>query len=192
MSAKPLTLKREKFTSQAKTTASEVESSLQVEVLVDSGVYHLDQAFSYLAPSYLLPRISVGSFVSVPFQGRKVTGLVINVAAKSKAGLKSVEAVIIPHALNVQQIEFLDKAAQRYVSTRMEFLSFMLPMGLISKKTSEQSMQTKSATPAMTSEVQVSRQSLQISADANWAESIGGLFDSPSLGSTIITVPTLR
>ncbi len=192
MSAKPLTLKREKFTPRAKSGSSEVDLSLQVEVLVDSGVYHLDQSFSYLAPSHLLPKINVGSFVSVPFQGRKATGLVIEVAAKSKAGLKSVEAVIIPHALNVKQIEFLEKAAQRYVSTRMEFLSSILPMGLISKKTSEQLWQSKLAAPEMTSDPQVSRQFLQISAGANWAESISGLFDRPSLGSTIIAVPTLR
>ena len=51
------------------------EDSL-AKVWVDSGVFHLDQEYSYLIPRDLDSVITVGSMVVVPFNGRELTAVV--------------------------------------------------------------------------------------------------------------------
>ncbi|MFM8898197.1 MAG: hypothetical protein ACKOFL_05080, partial [Actinomycetota bacterium] len=57
---KPLTLRRQR----AATTSNshrDHSASLQAEVLVDTGVYHLGDPYSYSIPTNLANEISVGS-----------------------------------------------------------------------------------------------------------------------------------
>ena len=65
----PLRLKREKVGAPKAAV-----NSPQLSVLVDNGVYHLDQEFDYLLPEKY--EISPGDWISVPFKGSNKIGLV--------------------------------------------------------------------------------------------------------------------
>ena len=67
----PLRLKREKVGTP---TISTVDPKLSI--LVDTGVYHLDQIFDYLLPEKF--EVNPGDWVSVPFKGSNRIGLVIS------------------------------------------------------------------------------------------------------------------
>ncbi|MFZ9205326.1 MAG: hypothetical protein ACO22L_05540, partial [Candidatus Nanopelagicaceae bacterium] len=83
---KPLILRRQKGKSVIRTRQS--LDSLQVEVLVDTGVFHLEQPFSYFLPEELKGLIDVGSLVRVPFKNDLKNGVVLSVKNKSQAALK--------------------------------------------------------------------------------------------------------
>jgi len=53
-----------------------------LSVLVDTGVYHLDQPYEYALPEKL--NVEIGSWVSVPFNSRNCLGLVIDRYSKSR------------------------------------------------------------------------------------------------------------
>ncbi|MFZ9342730.1 MAG: hypothetical protein ACO24P_03890, partial [Candidatus Nanopelagicaceae bacterium] len=74
---KPLILRRQKGKSVTKPRQS--LDSLQVEVLVDTGVFHLEQPFSYFLPEELKELIDVGSLVRVPFKNDLKNGVVLSV-----------------------------------------------------------------------------------------------------------------
>ncbi|MGA1402643.1 MAG: hypothetical protein ACO312_05840, partial [Candidatus Nanopelagicaceae bacterium] len=71
---KPLILRRQKGKTVIKPRQS--LDSLQVEVLVDTGVFHLEQPFSYFLPEELKELIDVGSLVRVPFKNDLKNGVV--------------------------------------------------------------------------------------------------------------------
>jgi len=76
--SKPLTLRRQRSTSRS-ITRSNKEISLQAEVLVDTGIYHLGDPFSYGIPDELSEKIERGSVVNVTFASKNTTGIVVNV-----------------------------------------------------------------------------------------------------------------
>lgn len=99
------------------------------KVWVDSSVYHLDTEFSYLIPGNLSGSVSVGSFVSVPFHGRELTGLVVGVeGVGTSSGLKSISKSIgaIP-LLTSGSIEFIRAAAKRYAAHPFDVIRSAVP-----------------------------------------------------------------
>ena len=99
------------------------------QVWVDSSVHHLDAEFSYLIPRNLSGSVSIGSFVSVPFHGRELTGLVVGIeGAGTSAGLKSISKLIgsVP-LLTVGSIEFIRAAAKRYAAHPFDLIRSAVP-----------------------------------------------------------------
>jgi primosomal protein N' (replication factor Y) len=99
------------------------------QVWVDSSVFHLDTAFSYLIPGNLADLIEIGSMVSVPFHGRDLTGFVIALEAPdSLVGLKNIHKVIGKHALLSQEtINLIKVAAQRYAAHPLDLVRSAVP-----------------------------------------------------------------
>jgi hypothetical protein len=75
---KPLRLKVQRAQSVQK-FAPDGQST--VEVLVDTGVFHIDNFFSYAVPPNLSEDIEVGQRVSVPFGKQTLEGLIITLGS---------------------------------------------------------------------------------------------------------------
>ena len=79
---RPLRLKSE----VAKLRPEASSSSLPIaRVWVDSGVFHLDQAYDYLVPDNLSSSVRTGIRIQVPFHGREVEALVLSRIAVSES-----------------------------------------------------------------------------------------------------------
>jgi primosomal protein N' (replication factor Y) (superfamily II helicase) len=96
---------------------------------VDASVYHLDTPFSYLIPGNLADSINVGSLVLVPFHGREITALVIEiVASESTTGLKSISKVLGSLPLMTQEIiNLIGEASKRYAAHPFDLIRSAIP-----------------------------------------------------------------
>ena len=122
---KPLTLRRQKGKSAVRTRQS--LDSLQVEVLVDTGVFHLEQPFSYFLPEELKELIDVGSLVRVPFKNDLKNGVVLSVKNKSQAALKPVDSLLTSVRLTPGFLEFTKKVSERYIANQASIFAAVLP-----------------------------------------------------------------
>ena len=123
----PLKLKRE--------TVGKVSIAVTnpyLEVLVDTGVFHLDQPYEYVLPEKL--KVEVGDWVSVPFNSRNCLGLVIerysksrNIAAKSKS--LPVNKKVKGARIAARQLEFYRAVAARWSVPIFDVLRFVSKEG---------------------------------------------------------------
>ena len=123
----PLKLKRE---SVGKVSIAPTNPYLQV--LVDTGVFHLDQPYEYVLPEKL--KVEVGDWVSVPFNSRNCLGLVIerysksrNIAAKSKS--LPVNKKVKGARIAARQLEFYRAVAARWSVPIFDVLRFVSKEG---------------------------------------------------------------
>ena len=106
---------------------SKEEFSFSVEVMVDTGITHLTEPFSY-AVSPKDSKVDVGFLVSVPFGSRNLTGLVIAKSKVKKEGLKFIKKVLHENAvINHEQIDLINKAKERWTGGFWNYLKFALP-----------------------------------------------------------------
>jgi primosomal protein N' (replication factor Y) len=126
-----LTLKRELA---APAPVAPIGEFTVAQVWVDASVYHLDSPFSYLIPGNLADSISVGSLVMVPFHGREITALVVEVVAlDSTSGLKSISKVLGGIPLFTQElINLIAEAAKRYAAHPFDLIRSAIPDRVIS------------------------------------------------------------
>lgn len=126
-----LTLKRELA---APAPVAPIGEFTVAQVWVDASVYHLDSPFSYLIPGNLADSISVGSLVMVPFHGREITALVVEVVAlDSTSGLKSISKVLGGIPLFTQElINLVAEAAKRYAAHPFDLIRSAIPDRVIS------------------------------------------------------------
>ena len=104
------------------------------QVWVDASVYHLNTPFSYLIPGNLSDSIRVGSVVSVPFRGRDITALVIEIVSlDTTSGLKSISKVLgrIP-ILTQEVIDLIVEGAKRYAAHPFDLIRSAVPDRVIS------------------------------------------------------------
>jgi len=123
--SKPLILRRQKGKSATK--ARQSLDSLQVEVLVDTGVFHLEQPFSYFLPEELKELVDVGSLVRVPFKNDLKNGVVLSVKNKSQAALKPVDSLLTSVRLTPGFLEFTKKVSERYIANQASIFAAVLP-----------------------------------------------------------------
>lgn len=99
------------------------------QVWVDVSVYHLDSTFTYLIPGNLASNVKIGSFVLVPFNGRDITALVVELAApESLSGLKSITKVIGDITLVTPVIiEVIKEASARYAAHPFDIIRSAIP-----------------------------------------------------------------
>lgn len=99
------------------------------KVWVDASVYHLDGEFSYLIPGDLSTLVQIGCLVTVPFNGREITGVVVSVEeANSQSGLKSISKVIgtIP-PLTEPVLNLIREGSRRYLSHPFDLIRSAIP-----------------------------------------------------------------
>lgn len=126
-----LTLKRELA---AQAPVAPIGEFTVAQVWVDASVYHLDTPFSYLIPGNLARSISVGSLVVVPFHGREITALVVEIVAlDSTSGLKSIsKALGVVPLLTQEVINLIGEAAKRYAAHPFDLIRSAIPDRVIS------------------------------------------------------------
>jgi len=126
-----LRLKREVI---AKSPTKPVGDLIVANLWVDASVHHLDGEYSYLIPGNLSQSISVGSFVSVPFNGREITGVVVSInEIGSSIGLKSIsKALGVMPLLSEEMIELIRLASKRYASHPFDLIRSAIPDRLLS------------------------------------------------------------
>ena len=100
------------------------------QIWVDTGVFHLDQAFDYLVPEKLSSLIQVGVKVQVPFGSREVEGLVISriESPTTTSKLKFITKVLSPHRVaNTSSINLISFVAQHWAANPWEIISSAIP-----------------------------------------------------------------
>lgn len=104
------------------------------QVWVDSGVFHLDGAFSYLIPGNLDAAIKVGSSVLVPFNGRELSALVISRGPwDGKGNLKSIISMEGRFALVTPiQIELIKLLIHMNISHPFDLIRSIVPQRVVS------------------------------------------------------------
>lgn len=126
-----LTLKRELA---PKAEIPPIGSLTVAHLWVDASVFHLDTPFSYLIPGDLADQVKVGSFVSVPFHGREVIGLVVGLSELGAlAGLKRISKVIgrIP-LITEDGIELISDAAEHFAAHPFDLIRSAIPDRVVS------------------------------------------------------------
>lgn len=104
------------------------------QVWVDASVYHLDEPFSYLVPGNLSETAVIGAAVIVPFNGRDVSGVVIDrVSSSDQGSLKCIAKVVgrIP-SLDSEIIELIKAACSRYASHPFDLIRSAIPDRVVS------------------------------------------------------------
>ncbi|NDE53724.1 MAG: hypothetical protein EB069_03850, partial [Actinobacteria bacterium] len=125
--SKPLTLRRQRSTSRS-ITRSNKEISLQAEVLVDTGIYHLGDPFSYGIPDELSEKIERGSVVNVTFASKNTTGIVVNVGRVTNAGLKNIISLVHHQSIQPSLLELAEQIVKSTVCQPFDAYRYVLPI----------------------------------------------------------------
>ena len=131
---KALTLVRQRA---PKTPGKAANNSPIARVLVDTGVFHLDQEFDFLVPEELSEIAKPGVSVRVPFNGRKCEGYIVGRANSSAhiGRMQFLDKVNNETPLLTSNILNLSRAvARKYASNIMDVLRFALPSAVSSVK----------------------------------------------------------
>ena len=120
----PLALKRQRaLVNKRRSGFSSVAN-----VVVDTGVFHLDEPFSYGIPSELASRVHIGSHVKVLFRNKRTNGVVVSFSTDGeKNPLQPIEGIVDRFALSPITIDLCQKLAERYASSLQSLLRFAVP-----------------------------------------------------------------
>ena len=103
-------------------------------VLVDTGLFHLDELFDYRIPDELLAKVKLGSRVQVTFHGIKREGIVYEIreTPKTTGRILSLEKILgeIP-LVTPHTIELVDRVAARWAGVRYDIWRSALPQRVI-------------------------------------------------------------
>ena len=170
----PLKLKSERV---GKVTLAEQNPYLSV--LVDTGVFHLDQEFDYTLPAKF--DLQPGNWVSVPFHGRNCLGLIVKRSAKSEiAKVTSINRGVKGSFVSSEHLDLYRAVAARWATPIFDVLRFV----------------TKYKGPAsaqLTGQGEGKRSYLQLSQNKNEVESIKEIAAKLARkGSTLVIVPEVR
>ena len=124
---KPLRLKQQKSSAKTAKELNVPLGSVQVEVIVDTGVFHLDHPFSYLVRPEQAGEVGVGSVVKVPFRDKTLLGVVTDVGQPEKTNLAYLEKVISSNLLSPANLNLASAVAARYVSNLWDVFKLLLP-----------------------------------------------------------------
>lgn len=126
-SSKPLTLRRQRSASTSKARINQ-GSSLQAEVLVDTGVHHLGDPYSYGVPDELIEKVERGSVVNVPFASKNTIGIVLSVGPVSIVGLKSINSLVHHHSIQPSLLQLAEQIFKSTVCQPLDAYKYMLPI----------------------------------------------------------------
>ncbi|CAB4669588.1 MAG: hypothetical protein F2787_02015 [Actinobacteria bacterium] len=119
-----------------KRAALEVAKSLPVaRVLVDTGVYHLDEPFDYLVPEIFSDEVQIGIRVEVEFGSTMHEGIVVERVATSEnqGKLKEIGRVLSKHPIATQaSLDLFTSVAQRWGCSPYDVVRGAIPPSLVS------------------------------------------------------------
>ena len=186
---KPLSLRRQKGVYQSRRSSSSNKPAKQAEIFVDSGVFHLDETYSYSISEELENEVRSGSVVWVPFNNKKVLGIVRAVGISTRTGLKYVDSVALSSGFSPPLLELAESLSQRYVTSRFDLFRFMLPPLL---KRSTESPVNAPEIPTLGKTVSPHRIYVQCEIGERNLETVAhSLMKDPS-SRRIVVLPTLR
>jgi primosomal protein N' (replication factor Y) len=114
----------------AKPSAPVADRLPVARVLVDTGVFHLDQKYDYLVPEKFSDEVLPGVRVQLPFGNRETEGIVVERVEKpERAGtLKAITKVLSPHAVATSAtFELIDRASAFYCCNPWDLLRSAIP-----------------------------------------------------------------
>ena len=123
---KPLRLKSERVQAPKGAIAS---SNPCCEVLVDTGVYHLDGSYTYLVSQNLSDTCHTGTRVQVPFNGRELEGIVVRrFSSDSIAGFKPISKVLTPFPVaSHASLELIIEVAKHWAAHPYDVIRSAIP-----------------------------------------------------------------
>lgn len=118
---KPLALKRQRATTATrKRTFSRI-----AEIIVDNGIFHLDEPFSYGIPEELSRSVQIGSYVKVRFRDQLTTGVVLSLGdSEQPMALSPVVAVLNSHGITEEMVRRCIALSQRYACSLHDLIRF--------------------------------------------------------------------
>ena len=120
--AAPLALKRQR----ARNVPRRENFSHFAEVVVDNGIFHLDETFTYGISDELLQEIHPGSLVKVSFRGKPCFGIVWEVTQRSTGEVKPISAIVDPNAVSPSVLKVIDELRKRYACSRHDLIRFAI------------------------------------------------------------------
>jgi primosomal protein N' (replication factor Y) len=162
------------------------------QVWVDTGVYHLDQEYSYLIPRDLDSIVRIGSFVIVPFNGRELSAVVTHRGPlMGQANLKTVVKSQSPiPLLNSEQISLIRVLSAKYLCHPFDLIRSIVPQRVA---TSEKSRNSFVDRPVPTRLARNKNSYLQLPPHRNRQVLIAAkLVELLSDGSTLALFPDVR
>ena len=162
------------------------------KVWVDSGVFHLDQEYSYLIPRDLDSVITVGSMVLVPFNGRELRAVVTH--RGSLAGQANLKTIVKCEGeialLNSVQINLITELSAKYLCHPFDLIRSMIPQRLVTVEKARKRLDVKIAT---TRSPKVRRSYLQLPAHRKRETLIAAkLVELLADGPTLAILPDVR
>jgi len=124
---KPLNLKRQRTVTAPRRTTGIEPGDLQTEVILDLGIFHVEQSFTYAVPDRFKESISLGSVVQVQFKNNNYNGVVVAIEPISKRNLLNIEALRATNVYSSKQMAFFEKVAERYSTNFGDLILKTLP-----------------------------------------------------------------
>ncbi|MEY5018316.1 MAG: hypothetical protein RJB54_234 [Actinomycetota bacterium] len=186
---KPLSLKRQRTVTAPRRTTGIEPDDLQAEVVLDLGIFHVEQSFTYAVPDRFKESLSVGSVVQVLFKNTNHNGVVIAIEPRSKRNLLNVEALRATNVFSSKQIAFFEKVAERYSTNFGDLILKSLPS--FNKSTQ---LQGRSFSKILGISLTGRRGFVPVSLDNSNFQVMSKFLNSAhkEVGSTLLIFPTLR
>ncbi len=187
---KPLKLKSEKV--PAKKLLADYDCV--AHVLVDTGVFHLSQPYSYLVPREFQDSLQAGMLVKVPFGRTSTEGVVLTRdSTTSIAGLKFIEdQVSFNPIITPSQGELFEQCAQRYGCSMWDIFRLAAPAFV---KSIDQKFSQKASFSMSRTSSQIRRLAIEPKQGESLAHEIASIISEFQPRKTLIVVPdekTLR
>ena len=105
------------------------------EVILNSNAKQLNRVFDYHIPETLLPKVTIGSRVFVPFSNRKEPeeGFVVNIKETSPYEVKDILQVNENNYVSEEYLKLANWMAKRYFCNVSDAIKLMLPPGTTTK-----------------------------------------------------------
>ncbi len=150
MATRRLTLRAQVVSAQATALAEDLPVA---QVLVDTGVPHLDQYFDYLIPQKYAHSAQSGVRVQVPFNSQELEGVILSRTEldQSRKNLKSITKVLSPiPIMSSETIALLMDCAKRWASLPYDIIRSAIPPRVASSERSFAAVTEESLLPTET------------------------------------------
>jgi primosomal protein N' (replication factor Y) len=192
-----LTLRAQVISSQTTALAKDLPVA---QVLVDTGVPHLDQHFDYLIPENYAESAQSGVRVQVPFNNQELEGIIISRQEldQSRKNLKSITKVLSPiPIMSSETISLLMDCAKRWASLPYDIIRSAIPPRIASAErsfatTTEELMLQREAKRGVLAEPKVRAYCALPPHSAVEAELREIIQVRCSLGQVLVILPTVR
>ena len=124
-------------------------SHRSARIFVDTKITHLDQPYTYAIPKRFENSVTLGSLVRVPFSGRIIDGLVIEILDETAGNLKEIKSVTFSDFLNEKSIHKLEIIQNHYLCNLWDLIRNVYPKPIrnVTKSVKLQAKSTREIQP---------------------------------------------